>query len=71
MLTPEKIARINDLARKKKAGTLTDAEAVEQKELREEYLTNLRKSFREQLDSIKYVEDLEDGENGENGPNVH
>jgi uncharacterized protein YnzC (UPF0291/DUF896 family) len=59
MLNPEKIDRINVLARKKKEGTLTEAEVAEQAELRAEYLDNLRKSFREQLDSIKYVEDEE------------
>ncbi|MGZ4032034.1 MAG: DUF896 domain-containing protein [Tumebacillaceae bacterium] len=59
MLNPEKIDRINVLARKKKEGTLTEAEAAEQAALRAEYLDNLRKSFREQLDSIKFVEDEE------------
>ena len=62
MLTPDKMERINHLARKKKAGTLTEAEATEQKELREEYMHNFRKHFRDQLDSIKIVEDLEDGD---------
>jgi uncharacterized protein YnzC (UPF0291/DUF896 family) len=59
MLNPEKIDRLNVLARKKKAGSLTEAETAEQAELRAEYLDNLRKSFREQLDSIKFVEDEE------------
>ena len=33
-MTPEKIARINELAKKQKAGTLTDAEKEEQAALR-------------------------------------
>ena len=36
-MTPEKIARINELAKKQKAGTLTDAEKEEQAALRLEY----------------------------------
>ncbi len=41
----EKIDRINELARKKKSVGLTDAEAVEQAELRHEYLVEFRASF--------------------------
>jgi uncharacterized protein YnzC (UPF0291/DUF896 family) len=59
MLTPDKIDRLNILARKQKQGTLTEEEKAEQKELREEYLANLRKEFRAQLDSIKIVKDEE------------
>ncbi|MCX7571477.1 DUF896 domain-containing protein [Tumebacillus sp. DT12] len=59
MLTPDKIERINELARKKKAGTLTEAEAKEQKALRDEYMTSFRQSFRNQLDQIQFVD--EDG----------
>ena len=33
-----KINRINELAKKKKAGTLTSEEKVEQAQLREEYI---------------------------------
>ncbi|HEU4965327.1 MAG TPA: DUF896 domain-containing protein [Bacilli bacterium] len=57
MLNQEKIDRLNELARKKKAGTLTEQEAQEQQALRQEYLQNFRKSFREQLDSIEFVDD--------------
>jgi len=59
MLTPDKIERINELARKKKAGTLTEAEAAEQKALRDEYMASFRRSFRNQLDQIQFVD--EDG----------
>jgi len=63
MLTPDKIERINVLARKKKDGTLTPEEAAEQTALREEYMQVFRKSFREQLDGIKFV----DGEEANDG----
>lgn len=51
-----KIARINELAKKSKALGLTDEEKVEQKALREEYLSEIRKSFRAQLDNIEIVD---------------
>lgn len=57
MLTPDKIERINVLARKKKAGTMTPEEAKEQQALREEYLNVFRKNFREQLEAIEFVDD--------------
>ncbi len=62
MLSKEKMARINELANKKKAEGLTDAEKVEQKALREEYLSVFRKGFRQRLENLEvtYVEDLED-----------
>lgn len=61
MLSSDKMQRINELARKKKAGTMTDAEAREQQTLRQEYLTAFRKSFREQLDAIEFVDEEDDG----------
>jgi uncharacterized protein YnzC (UPF0291/DUF896 family) len=60
MLSEDKIKRLNELARKKKAGTLTPEEATEQQALRDEYMANFRKEFRSQLDSIKFVEDMEE-----------
>ena len=59
MLTPDKIERLNFLARKKKAGSQTAEEAREHQELRDEYMTNFRTHIRGQLDSIKFVEDLD------------
>lgn len=51
-MTKEKIARINELARKSKTPEgLTEQEKQEQKTLREEYLTDFRASFSAQLDS--------------------
>lgn len=57
MITKEKIERINELARKKKTGTLTEEELDEQMTLRAEYLASVRKNFREQLDSIIIVDE--------------
>ena len=59
MITPEKIARINELARKAKAEGLTDAELAEQKELRAEYIAAYRRSLRAQLENMVLVD--EDG----------
>ena len=48
----KKIERINELARKKKAGGLTDEEAAEQAELRREYLAEYRENMKAMLDSL-------------------
>ena len=37
-IDPELIVRINELAKKKKDGTISEAELEEQKELRQKYL---------------------------------
>lgn len=51
-MTQEKIARINELAHKSKtAAGLTEAEKAEQQALRQEYLAEVRRSFRAQLDN--------------------
>ena len=54
-MTNEKIARINELAKKSKTAGLTEAEKTEQQALRQEYLASVRESLRTQLDhtSIK------------------
>ena len=52
----KKILRINELAKKAKEQGLTEQEAQEQKELREEYLAAIRKNFRATLDSIEIVD---------------
>ena len=46
-----KIQRINELARKKKTGTLTEEEEAEQAELRREYLAEFRENMKAMLDS--------------------
>ena len=58
-MTEEKIARINELARKSKTVGLTPEEKVEQAALRKEYLAAIRKSLESQLDNIYILE--EDG----------
>ena len=50
-MTDEKIARINELAKKSKAGELTPEEQAEQKALREEYIAGFRRSLKAQLDN--------------------
>ena len=56
-MTPEKIARINELARKKKAEGLTPEEEVEQAKLREEYSEGYRRSVRHHIEGIKIVDE--------------
>ena len=46
-----KIDRINALARKAKSIGLTERETAERDALRKEYLTDMRASFRQQLDN--------------------
>ena len=55
----EKIARINELYRKSKAEGLTEEEKQEQALLRQEYIANVRKNLRAQLNNIDVVN--EDG----------
>ncbi len=52
MISKEKLERINELAKKSKEEGLTVKEQTEQKALREEYLQNVRKSFKNQLKSM-------------------
>ena len=47
----EKLDRINELAKKKKEGTLTEEEAVERKALHDEYILEFRRSFGAILDN--------------------
>jgi uncharacterized protein YnzC (UPF0291/DUF896 family) len=54
-----KINRINELTKKKKAGTLTSEEKVEQAQLREEYIEGYRRAIRHHIEGIKLVD--EDG----------
>lgn len=52
----EMIARINFLARKKRTEGLTEGEIIEQKELYELYLGNIRAQVKQKLDSITFVD---------------
>lgn len=63
MTLEEKIARINELYRKSKAEGLTEEEAQEQALLRQEYIANVRKNLRAQLDNIDVVNEDGDVEN--------
>jgi len=56
MLEKNKMERINELARLKKTRQLTEAEASEQADLRAKYLEAFRCRFRQQLDSIEWVD---------------
>ena len=47
----EKLDRINELAKKKKDGTLTPEEASERKALHDEYISEFRLSFGAMLDN--------------------
>lgn len=51
-----KIARINELARKSKAEGLTEEEKKEQQLLRQEFLANVRRNLKSQLDNIDIEE---------------
>ncbi|MGN0649571.1 MAG: DUF896 domain-containing protein [Oscillospiraceae bacterium] len=47
-----KINRINELARKQREGTLTEAEKAEQKQLRDEFRRDIVGDLNSQLDCI-------------------
>lgn len=49
MITDEKVARINELARKARTGELTEAEKAEQAALRREYVDAVKASLEGQL----------------------
>ena len=55
-MTNEKIARINELAKKSKTTGLTDAEKVEQQALRQEYVADVKASLRAQLNNTSIKE---------------
>ena len=55
-MTNEKIARINELARKSKTTGLTEAEKAEQQALRQEYVADVKASLRAQLNSTSIQE---------------
>ena len=53
----ERIKRINELYHKSKEEELTQEEILEQAVLRRQYLDNIKANLREQLKSIRFVED--------------
>lgn len=64
MLEPQKMARLNELARKKKREPLSLAEQKEQEALREEYRALFRESLRQRLENIeiRYADEEETNE---------
>jgi len=50
-MSPEKIQRINELARIAKSRPLTEAETLERAELRTEYIEEFRAGFKAQLEN--------------------
>ena len=57
MITPELLARINELARKKRTQGLTESEKLEQRRLYDIYLSAIRGQVINLLDSIEFVDD--------------
>lgn len=56
MLSKEKMARINQLAKKAKGQGLTELEAKEQSKLRSEYLTKFRSNMLQTLSNVKIID---------------
>ncbi|GAA0417700.1 MAG: DUF896 domain-containing protein [Bacillota bacterium] len=56
MLSKDKIERINVLAKKAKEEGLSAVEKKEQEKLRQEYLQNVRSSFKNQFKSMTVVD---------------
>lgn len=56
MLSKEKLARINELAKKAKNSRLTEEEAKEQSKLRKEYLQTFRSSMLNTLKGVTIVD---------------
>ena len=56
-ITNEQVERINELARKKKAEGLSEAELEEQALLRRAYLDSVKANFLSQLETIKVIDE--------------
>ncbi|SER08829.1 Uncharacterized protein YnzC, UPF0291/DUF896 family [Gracilibacillus ureilyticus] len=56
MLSKDKIARINELAKKAKIEELSQEEKKEQQTLRQEYLKNVRKSFKNHMKGMTVID---------------
>ena len=56
MLEKSKMERLNELAKKKKLGTITEAEIQEQDVLRQEYLAAFRGGMKETIEHMKVVD---------------
>lgn len=71
MITPELLARINELARKKRSVGLSAEEAVEQKRLYEIYLLSIRGQVINLLDSIEFVDNPAEESNAKKKKLLH
>ncbi|WP_413381362.1 DUF896 domain-containing protein [Alkalihalobacillus sp. 1P02AB] len=60
MLSKDKIERINELSKRAKTVGLTKEEEKEQQKLRKEYLQTFRGAFKNQLHSVKVVDEKGD-----------
>ena len=56
-MTKEKIQRINELAKKSKTAELTEAEKVEQENLRNEYIEEVKADLASKLDSLVLIDE--------------
>jgi uncharacterized protein YnzC (UPF0291/DUF896 family) len=56
VISEEKIKRINELAKIAKTTGLTEEQAAERHQLRQEYLASFRKNFESQLSQIQILE---------------
>jgi uncharacterized protein YnzC (UPF0291/DUF896 family) len=56
MLSKDKMQRINELSKKAKETGLDQAEKEEQKSLREEYLKVFRRSFKQDLHGVTFID---------------
>jgi uncharacterized protein YnzC (UPF0291/DUF896 family) len=56
MLPKDKLQRINELSKKSKQTELSSKEKAEQKKLREEYLKVFRKSFKQDLHGVTFID---------------
>lgn len=56
MLSPEKLARINELAKKKKTVGLTMEEAKEQTVLRKQYLEVFRSHMKQTIENVTVID---------------
>ncbi|MDP1346378.1 DUF896 domain-containing protein, partial [Klebsiella pneumoniae] len=56
-ITNEQVERINELARKKKAEGLSEAELEEQALLLRAYLDSVKANFRSQVETIKVIDE--------------
>lgn len=56
MLDEKNLKRLNQLAKQKREGKISEAELKELTGLREEYLSNFRNSFKKQIENTKVID---------------